>query len=368
MSVSNVSAASSNQSITPPHNTPGYGSAAAAAIAATALAPSVADAPLPSPATCSSFLVSTETPIESLPNEMTLKIFLKFPVKEIARIRRVNSCFRDIGGEALAKKISDERIPLAKLGLRENVKVLAFLESLSPANRSIIKMLDLSRTEVGNSFLARLSSLTPNLQGLNLEGCSRFTDDGLNFLTFLPDLENLRLRSCCQIAGRNPQNLALLTQLRNLDLAYCNLIDDNNIHHLASLSRLRILSLSSCICINDLGLQRLAPLTELRNLNLDELSGITNDGLKNLIPFTKLENLSLMGCLQITDDGLQNLTSLRRLQRLNLAGCGFTNSIAFKSLNPEMHSRILEERGCDQITERAKSELKSSIPGLTIIS
>ena len=299
MSVSNVYTASSNQSITPPHNTQGCDGAAVAAVAATVLVPTTAAASLPSPSLAASgkaSLVSTETSPESslefnkalfdrLPDEMIVSMLMKLSVKEIVRMREVDTRFRDIGRETLAKKISDENIPLVKLGLKGNAKVLAFLlKSLGPENCIYIKQLNLLGTEVDNSFLAGLSSLTPNLQGLNLAGGGdRITYEGFNYL--------------------------------------------------ASLTQLQSLTLSGCVFITDDVLQRLSPLTQLQKLKLAGCPQITNACLNHLAPFKKLQNLDLAFC-QITDDGLQRLSPLSQLQKLNLTGCYRVTNVGLNHLAP----------------------------------
>ena len=154
MSVFNVSTASSNQPITPPQNTPVCGSAAAAAIAATVLAPSAADASSPSLAAGRASLVSTEaptsklSPFDLLPDEMILKILLEFSAIDIVRMRVVDTRFRAIGNEALKIKISKEyNIPIAKLWLQGNTNEyslaedLIFLDAIESKNRSIFRIL-----------------------------------------------------------------------------------------------------------------------------------------------------------------------------------------------------------------------------------
>ena len=326
---------------------------------------------------------------DRLPDEMIVSMLMKLSVKEIARMREVDTRFRDIGGEALAKKISDENISLAKLGLEGNAKVLAFLDSLSSENRLHIRQLNLLGTEIDNRFLARLSSLTPNLQGLNLE-YNQITDDGLKHLATLTELRSLSLAYCRRITDRGLQHLAPLTQLRNLNLRWCDEITNDGLKHLAPFTDLRNLSLAWCSITND-GLQHLATLTQLRGLNLAWCK-ITDSGLKHLAPFKKLKNLSLAWCSQITNDGLQHLATLtqlrglslarcdtitddglqhlepfKKLENLSLQGCNEINGNRLNHLAPLMQLRRLDLGKCDKITDSAKRELMNRIPGLTVL-
>ena len=279
---------------------------------------------------------------EPLPVEMIVSVLKKLSIKEILCMRRVDRRFRDLGGDVLAKKISDENISLAELGLKGNAKILAFLNSLSSENRMRIKQLNLWETGVDDRFLARLSSLTPNLQCLNLAGCFLITRRGLKHLAPLIQLQNLNLAGCLFINDAGLKNLTSLTQLRNLNLTRC-LITGVGLQHLASLTELQGLHLANCHNINKGSLQHLTSLTKLQNLKLLGCDKITDEDLNYLASLTKLQELWISGCHKITDKGLAHLTSLTQLRILNLEGCPF-------------------------ITVKAERKLKSFIPGLTVIT
>ena len=254
-----------------------------------------------------------------LPDEMILPIMMNLSVKEIVRMRKVDKRFWDIGGEALAKKISDENFPLAELG--GDAKILAFLESLHPENRLRIRQLNLSGTKINNSFLARLSSLTPNLQDLNLTKCPDITDDGLEHLASLKELRNLSLEGCYRITDDGLKHLSPLKELRNLSLEGCDRISDNGLKHLASFTELRSLSLAKCFRITNDGLQYLVPLKKLQNLSLDECREISDDGLQHLASFAELRSLSLVKCFRITNKGII-LLSFKTLPKLRILSFG----------------------------------------------
>ena len=241
---------------------------------------------------------------ELLPDEMIISMLMKLSVKEIVRMREVDTRFRDIGSDVLAKKISDENISLEELGLKGNAKVLAFLNSLHPVNRHRIRQLNLSGTGVDDEFLARLSSLTPNLQDLNLACCYDITNDGL-------------------------KHLAPFTELRSLSLAWCSISNDG-LPHLTSFKKLKNLSLAHCL-ITGAGLQNLAYLTQLRILNL-VWCNIADEDLQHIGSFTQLRRLSLEGCVSITDYGLQHLAPLKKLVNLNLWFCYNTTYVGRNAL------------------------------------
>ena len=288
MSVSNISTASSNQPITPPYNPPVCGSAAAAAVAAVTLA---------SPDS------TFNNRFELLSDEVILEMLMNCSIKDIGRMRRVDTRLRDIGREVLEIKISDENIPLVELGL-EGVKVLDYLNSLRPANLIRIKQLNLSRTRIDNSFLARLFHLTPNLQSLDLSYCYRITDDGLQHLAPFENLENLSLEGCFEINGFGLNYLTTLTKLRKLNLWLCEKITDRDLNFLAFFPELRCLNLGCCSRITDRALILLSqlPLKHLQHLILLRCHNITNWGFRHLALFSQLRILNIQGCDYITNE------------------------------------------------------------------
>ena len=373
MSVSNVSTASSNQPITPLHNTPVCGSAAAAAVAATVLGPSVAAgsaSPVCKGASPEQAITSTsefnETPIERLPNEMILPMMMHLSVKEVVRMREVDTRFRDIGGDALVDNICNKNIPLVKLGLQGNAKILAFLNSLSSENRIRIKQLNLLSTGVDNTFLAELSSLTPNLQGLDLAFCCHIDDHGLQLLAPLTQLRNLSFLECSYITDHGSlQHLAPFAELRSLNFLGCYKITDDGLIHLAPFNKLENLNLSNCYKIRDRGLQQIALLTQLRSLSLNNCSQITNAGLRHLAPLTELQRLNLGGWYEITDDGLNHLAPFQKLEILSLRSCFQITNRGIQLLVTLIKKlRCLNLDGCSRIT--IYDNINRCIPGLTV--
>jgi hypothetical protein len=57
-----------------------------------------------------------------------------------------------------------------------------------------------------------------------LEGCTRITDNGIEYLSTLSMLRDLNLAGCKQLSGKSLQHLLSMPQLANLDLVGCFLI------------------------------------------------------------------------------------------------------------------------------------------------
>ena len=247
----------------------------------------------------------------------------------------------------------------------------AVLDRLRDAKEDIV--VDLAGLPIRDTALAQVSTL-PRLCGLNLELCSRITDDGIQHLkdsrrlralrltgtsvtdaglahlTGLPNLLALDLEVCelvtdqgCMTLGKMRQLRALvlkktgfepnkisssgLSELSNLtDLeilnVYGNPLKDDSLVALAKMSRLRELDLS-LTAISDQGLVQLAPLTQLERLELLYSEGfagpkITDGGLQHLTVHKQLRTLNVVGA-KISDDSLPHLVTLNQLELLRLA-------------------------------------------------
>lgn len=70
-----------------------------------------------------------------------------------------------------------------------------------------------------------------SLKQLDLSGCKKITDNGLQHLTALSSLQQLYF-SKCNITDNGLQHLLKLKVLRKLDLVLCDEITHNAVQHL----------------------------------------------------------------------------------------------------------------------------------------
>jgi Leucine-rich repeat (LRR) protein len=118
-------------------------------------------------------------------------------------------------------------------------------------------------------------------------------------------------------------HLERLPSLSAINLNGCNKITDGGLEHLKGLTKLQELYLTHTQ-ITDAGLADLQELTKLETLWLDNTQ-VTDVGLVHLKRFTKLESLSLDNT-QITDAGLIHLKGLTSLLGLGLRDTQVTDA------------------------------------------
>ena len=134
----------------------------------------------------------------------------------------------------------------------------------------------------------RVGRIWQHLKRLNLSGCKKITDIGLEYLTDIKQLESLDLGGCIEITDMGLKQLNNLTQLRSLNLGNCIEITDTGLEDVGKLTRLHTLDLGGCKNITDTGLAHIGKITELRSLNLAGCKRITNTGLTHVAHVKKL--------------------------------------------------------------------------------
>jgi hypothetical protein len=108
--------------------------------------------------------------------------------------------------------------------------------------------------KVTDQTLAQIVEIFPNMRSLNLWGCYKITDAGLEHLKDLTNLTELNLEQCLDITGAGLEHLKGLTKLTFLNLSHCYKITDAGLAHLKGLTRLTQLNLFNCQDITDAGL------------------------------------------------------------------------------------------------------------------
>ncbi|KAL2168874.1 hypothetical protein VTG60DRAFT_6776 [Thermothelomyces hinnuleus] len=207
---------------------------------------------------------------------------------------------------------------------------------------------------VSNESLVRLAQRCKYLKRLKLNDCTQLQDSAvLAFAENCPNILEIDLQQCRSI-GNEPIT-ALFTKghaLRELRLANCELIDDSAFLSLPSnrkYEHLRILDLSSSMGITDRAIEKIievAPrlrnlvLQKCRNLtdaavyaisrlernlhflHLGHCSQITDDGVKRLVSMcTRIRYIDLGCCTNLTDDSVTRLANLPKLKRIGLVKC-----------------------------------------------
>jgi outer membrane protein assembly factor BamB len=178
-------------------------------------------------------------------------------------------------------------------------------------------VISLAGTQAADAVLQQLQAINP--VALNLELCSRITDDGLAHLQAESRLRALILTGTT-ISAAGIRRLAKLGRLAALDLELCDQVTDAACEPLGTMRQLRYLSFKKSGFekerITDAGLQNLHALHALEVLNLYG-NKLTDDGLEHLQPLSNLRELNL-SLLPISDAGLRHLTRLEKLERLEL--------------------------------------------------
>ncbi|KAK4139806.1 SCF E3 ubiquitin ligase complex F-box protein grrA [Dichotomopilus funicola] len=208
--------------------------------------------------------------------------------------------------------------------------------------------------KISNESLVRLAHRCRHLKRLKLNDCIQLQDSAvLAFAENCPNILEIDLQQCREI-GNEPVT-ALFTKgnaLRELRLSNCELIDDSAFLSLPSnrqYEHLRILDLTFSAGITDHGLERIidvAPrlrnlvLQKCRNLtdaaayaisklgknlhflHLGHCQNITDDGVKRLVSMcNRIRYIDLGCCSQLTDDSVTRLATLPKLKRIGLVKC-----------------------------------------------
>ncbi len=230
-------------------------------------------------------------------------------------------------------------------------------------------------TSLTDSSLATALQKCPNLESLNLQGCTRVRLEDATVKSSLRRCMNLKVLNLQGCKLLNFQSFAGLftsneeeeeeregegpgpTNLNELSLRDCDYVNDCCLQYLCShLTFLESLDISFCISVTDQSLGAIAKsLHQLQHLYLQAVDHISSNGMKLVVAkCTKIKTLDLsfcdwmdnecldvisksplcetleqldLSCANITDEGILVLSrSLRRLKHLKIGQCnGLTN-------------------------------------------
>ncbi|KAL2268939.1 hypothetical protein VTJ83DRAFT_3785 [Remersonia thermophila] len=260
-----------------------------------------------------------------------------------------------------------------------------------------------SNDHITDASINALAENCPQLQGLNISGCHRISNESLIHLAkSCRYLRRLKLNDCGQVQdeavfafAENCPNIleidlnqcrlvtnapvtALFTQgtaLRELRLANCELLDDEAFLALPSnrtFDHLRILDISNSMGITDRAIEKIievAPrlrnlvLQKCRNLtdaavyaisklgknlhflHLGHCSHITDDGVKRLVAScNRIRYIDLGCCTNLTDDSVSKLAILPKLKRIGLVKCAnITDASVIALANANRRPRVRKD-------------------------
>ena len=108
-------------------------------------------------------------------------------------------------------------------------------------------------TEITDDNLGQFVGHYPNLQALNLAGCSRITDVGLALLLRCTNLQTLYLAGCTNIRDAGLAHLSHCTNLQTLYIAGCINITNVGLAHLPP--SITVLNLTGCTGLTEVEIE-----------------------------------------------------------------------------------------------------------------
>lgn len=135
-----------------------------------------------------------------------------------------------------------------------------------------------------------------------------------------PDLQYLDVTGCTQFSDENIINLNKLN-LKYLNLTLCHRITIL----IMSFPYIHILNLNNCAGITDKGIEPIKELNTLVALDISNCIKLTDKTLFAIKNLTRLTFFSISNCTEMTDAGLMHIKNLVDLTTLDIKGCNFTH-------------------------------------------
>ena len=241
------------------------------------------------------------------------------------------------------------------------VASLGDIERLPPDVRAV------KGRDLGDDELALLGTCSA-LVVIDLSGCEKITDAGLQHLALLPHLLRLGLGACVHITNQGLRFLARIISLEELDLSGCDEIGDDGLRALATLPQLRLLNLNWCYGVSDAGMEALGQIRTLKAISLWSCEEITDAGVNALCTRPQLESVELPEFARITDNGIKSLVARApSLKMLRLANLREVSDLAFHALTRAQRLGALFVSYCPGLTDegiKALSTLKEPVSAL----
>lgn len=207
----------------------------------------------------------------------------------------------------------DRLVAALSLSRYQNVKriKLEFARDIEDKHLEIVK--NMCRNSVGN------------LEVLNLNGCQKISDAGIDFITFnSPKLKDFSIYWNVRVSDLGIKNLVKNCKLvTNLNLSGCKNVSDESLKLIAkNYQGLLLLNITRCTKLTDGGLRTiLLNCSSLQSLNLYALSSFTDVAYQKISLLIHLQFLDLCGAQNLSDEGLSCIANCKSLISLNLTWC-----------------------------------------------
>ena len=243
------------------------------------------------------------------------------------------------------------------------------LPALTTVNMSLCK-------EVTDRSLGRVAAHCPNLESLDLGGCTGITNAGLLLLSTLPALRHLSLRSCWQLSDAGVAYLSGLPErpgvqrqqsaLESLNLQDCQKLTDLALRYIAQGLGIKTLNLSFCANVSDSGMKSVAKMSSLSTLNLRSCDNISDIGVGYLAEgCVGLQNLDVSFCERVSDRAMIHVASgLFNLQTLSMAACKITDDGLCKISKTLLDLKTLNIGQCIQVSDVSLEQMGASLLNL----
>ncbi|KAI8558874.1 hypothetical protein RHMOL_Rhmol04G0130100 [Rhododendron molle] len=172
---------------------------------------------------------------------------------------------------------------------------------------------------------SKCSDSLQNLESLNLNGCQKISDRGVEAITSIcPNLKVFSIYWNVRVTDTGIEHLVKnCKNIVDLNLSGCKNISDKSLQLIAdNYQHLKCLNLTRCIKLTDGGLCKIfVKCSSLHSLNLYAVSSFTDEAYKKISLLTELKFLDLCGAQNLTDHGLSCIAKCNNLVSLNLTWC-----------------------------------------------
>ncbi|KAI8974319.1 cyclic nucleotide-binding-like protein [Pilobolus umbonatus] len=184
-----------------------------------------------------------------------------------------------------------------------DVGLFRLLDEKSTHNYTPLRHLSLSYCKkLSDVMMCHLNEFcSSSLESLNIQRCTRITDEGFSYWEEFPQLKELNLTDCSFLTDQTISRLVTAApNLSRLILSFCCALSDVSIENVGLLSKLKELDASFCgAAVSDLSIHQLLH-----------------------SPSMHLVSLNIRGCVRITDHGVQSIiSSSNAIDTLNISQC-----------------------------------------------
>ena len=243
------------------------------------------------------------------------------------------------------------------LPTNEDLKQLQILHQLTS--------LDLSGCQEISRRGLELFTLNPaQIKTLILNDCPKLTDKMFGCINFFKHLERLDLRGCFRITDHGVEALASLKFLVHLDISVCAteqaselcspnafpMITDRSTQTLTKMTKLKTLEMEGCVEVTDEGWKNLMTLTNLRSLNISSTK-VQDGGLVILGHFPELRYLEVANCYVSECQAVRQMTLATKIKHLNVSRVPGVTDKFIEGIAQHLPLRHLDVSGCEHLSD-----------------